>query len=93
MNYRIVEKESFKLIGFKKRVPIIFNGVNPEIVKMYESLTHEIIMELKSMSDIEPKGFISASTNFSEGKWKRRGSSITILVLPHRIKIKPHTMN
>ena len=30
MNYRIIEKEDFQLIGFKKRVPIIFEGVNPE---------------------------------------------------------------
>jgi AraC family transcriptional regulator len=30
MNYRIVEKGPFKLVGFKKRVPIIFEGVNPE---------------------------------------------------------------
>ncbi len=38
MNYRIVEKAPFKLVGFKKRVPIIFNGVNPDIAKMYELL-------------------------------------------------------
>ncbi len=28
MNYRIVEKEPFRLVGFKKRVPIIFEGVS-----------------------------------------------------------------
>ena len=39
MNYRIVEKEPFKLVGFKKRVPIFFEGVNPEIAKMTELLT------------------------------------------------------
>lgn len=43
MNYRIIEKDSFKLVGFKKRVPILFNGVNPEIVKMYELLTPEFL--------------------------------------------------
>jgi AraC family transcriptional regulator len=73
MNYRIVEKEAFKLVGFKKRVPIIFNGVNPEIAKMYELLTLEIIKELKALSDIEPSGFISASTNFSEGRMEEKG--------------------
>src|SRR5699024_12801127 len=36
MNYRIVEKGPFKLVGFKKRVPIIFEGVNPEIAQMTE---------------------------------------------------------
>lgn len=64
MNYRIAKKESFNLVGFKKRVPIIFDGVNPEIEKMTELLTPEAIKQLKSISDVEPTGIISASTNF-----------------------------
>ena len=73
MNYRIVEKELFKLVGFKKRVPVIFEGVNPEIEKMTELLTPEIIKQLKLMSNVEPTGIISASTNFSEGRMEERG--------------------
>lgn len=73
MNYRIVEKKPFKLVGFKKRVPIIFSGVNPQIAKMYDLLTPEIIMKLKDLSDIEPTGIISASTNFSEGRMEAKG--------------------
>ena len=73
MNYRIVEKEPFKLVGFKKRVPIIFEGVNPEIAKMTELLTPEIIKHLKSLSNLEPTGIISASTNFSEGRMEEKG--------------------
>ncbi len=73
MNYRIVEKGSFKLVGFKKRVPIIFEGVNPEIAKMYELLTPEVINELKALSNVEPTGIISASTNFSEGRMEEKG--------------------
>ncbi|MDW7659934.1 MAG: AraC family transcriptional regulator [Bacillota bacterium] len=73
MNYRIVEKRAFKLVGFKKRVPIIFNGVNPEIAKMYEVFTPEIIKTLKDLSNVEPAGIISASTNFSEGRMDEKG--------------------
>lgn len=73
MNYRIVEKETFKLVGFKKRVPVIFEGVNPEIAKMTELLTPEVIKQLKAISDVEPAGIISASTNFSEGRMEERG--------------------
>ena len=43
MNYRIVEKGPFRLVGYKKRVPIVFEGVNPEIAKMTELLTPKII--------------------------------------------------
>lgn len=73
MNYRIVEKESFKLVGFKKRVPIIFDGINPEIAKMIERLTPEVIKRLKALSNVEPSGIISASTKFSEGRMEERG--------------------
>lgn len=73
MNYRIVEKESFKLVGFKKRVPITFNGVNPEIALMCERLTTEVIKQLKALSNVEPTGIISASTNFSEGRMEEKG--------------------
>lgn len=74
MNYRIVEKEPFKLVGFKKRVPIVFKGVNPEIAKMTELLTPEVIKKLKELSNVEPLGIISASANFSEGRMEERGS-------------------
>jgi len=73
MNYSIVEKEAFKLVGFKKRVPIIFEGINPEIGKMTKLLTPEVIKQLKAISDVEPRGIINVSTNFSEGRMKEKG--------------------
>ncbi len=73
MNYRIVEKEQFKLVGFKKRVPIVFEGVNPDIAKMTELLTPDVIKQLKSVSNVEPIGIISASTNFSEERMEEMG--------------------
>ncbi|TDF94723.1 AraC family transcriptional regulator [Paenibacillus piri] len=73
MNYRIEEKEAFRIVGIKKRVPIIFNGVNPEIASMWASLDAEAIDNLKKISDVEPLGLISASTNFSEGRMEEKG--------------------
>ncbi|WP_191561221.1 AraC family transcriptional regulator [Metabacillus idriensis] len=73
MNYRIEEKEAFRIIGIKKRVPIVFNGVNPEIASMWESINGETINTLKKLSNIEPAGLLSASTNFSEGRLEEKG--------------------
>lgn len=73
MNYHIVEKEKFYIVGIQKRVPLVFNGVNPEIVKMAQSLTPELIIQLKALSDQEPKGMISASAHFSEGRMAEVG--------------------
>lgn len=73
MNYRIEEKEAFRIVGIKKRVPIIFSGVNQEIATMWESLDDETINKLKSLSNVTPLGLISASTNFSEGRMEEKG--------------------
>lgn len=73
MNYRLVEKEAFRIVGMMKRVPIIFGGVNPEIAAMWSSLNEELIRELKGLSNTEPSGLISASVNFSEGRMEEKG--------------------
>ena len=73
MNYRIEDKEAFCIVGIKKRVPIIFKGVNPEIASMWKSLDWETINKLKKLSNVEPMGLLSASTNFSEGRMEEKG--------------------
>ena len=73
MKVSIVEKDAFNLIGISKRVPIVFNGVNPSIMDMLKSLNGEMIGQLKSINDIEPKGIVSASYNFSEGRMNEEG--------------------
>ncbi|QNO14187.1 AraC family transcriptional regulator [Alkalicella caledoniensis] len=73
MNYRIVEKQAFRVVGMGKRVPIIFHGVNPEIAAMWQSLNEEMIKNLKELSNVEPAGIISASTNFSQGRMEEKG--------------------
>ncbi|MFB7139194.1 GyrI-like domain-containing protein [Gottfriedia sp. NPDC056225] len=73
MNYRIEEKEAFRIVGIKKRVPIIFNGVNPEIASMWKGLTMDKITQLKELANVEPNGIISASTNFSESRMEENG--------------------
>jgi AraC family transcriptional regulator len=73
MNYRIEDKDAFRILGLYKRVPIIFQGVNPEIASMWQSLNAELINELKQLSNAVPLGFLSASTNFSEGRMEENG--------------------
>ncbi|KGR77107.1 AraC family transcriptional regulator [Ureibacillus sinduriensis] len=73
MNYRIERKEAFNIVGIMKRVPIIFEGENPEITEMWKSLTMEDITQLKNLSNMEPAGLIQASTNFSDGRMEEKG--------------------
>ncbi|MEH7332042.1 AraC family transcriptional regulator [Neobacillus drentensis] len=73
MNYRIEEKEAFNIVGITKRVPIVFQGENQEITDMWKTLNMEKINKLKELSNVEPKGIIQASTNFSEGRMEEKG--------------------
>jgi AraC family transcriptional regulator len=68
MNYRIEEKVGFRIVGIMKRVPLIYEGVNPEIASMWAGLDDDMINTLKALSNVEPAGLLSASTNFSEGR-------------------------
>jgi AraC family transcriptional regulator len=68
MDYRIVDKEAFYIVGLKQRVSLQYHGVNPEIAAMWASLTEDDIRELKGLSNVGPTGMLNASLNFSEGR-------------------------
>lgn len=66
MDYRIVHNASFQIVGFKKRITLQYHGENPQMASLYENLTPERIMELKNLANIQPRGVISVSANFTE---------------------------
>lgn len=66
MEYQIIPKGAFQIVGFQKRITMQFEGVNPQISSLYEKLTPERIAELKALCNVEPKGMLSVSANFSE---------------------------
>ncbi|MFB5760443.1 AraC family transcriptional regulator [Paenibacillus medicaginis] len=68
MDYRIVEKEAFQIAGIKKQITLIYEGVNPQMNEMWASLTEKDFTELKQLSNVEPRGIICASVNFTEGR-------------------------
>lgn len=74
MTYRIIEKESFRIIGICKNVLLVFSGFNKDIDDMWKSLNPETIGFWKSIANTEPTGIISASTNFSEGRMTGQGT-------------------
>ena len=45
-----------------------YHGVNPEITAMWADLGMEKIQQLKELSNVEPRGLVQASFNFSEGR-------------------------
>lgn len=64
MDYHIVEKSEFFIVGFKERITLQFKGVNSQMDSLVQKLTPEVITELKNLCDIEPSGILNVSANF-----------------------------
>jgi AraC family transcriptional regulator len=73
MEYRLEEKPEFRIAGIKKRITIQFEGINPEIESMWESLDPRMLRELELLSDMQPSGIINASANFEQGRMDEQG--------------------
>lgn len=73
MEYRIEEKDAFKLVGIQKRVPIVFEGQNPDIMKMAQSITEEQRERLQKMRNTDVKTVVNASSHFDDGRLEEKG--------------------
>lgn len=61
MEFKIEEKPAFHLVGVSQRVPMQFEGVNKEIVKLAKSITDEQKIEMHALQNIEPYEIVNAS--------------------------------
>ncbi|HEY9328527.1 MAG TPA: AraC family transcriptional regulator [Streptomyces sp.] len=68
MRYRIVEKEEFRVVGRKARVPLVHEGVNPAIATFIRSLGQETMERIKALSDQEPEGIVQVSDDLADGR-------------------------
>ena len=66
MNYRVIQKDPFRIVGFKKRITMQFQGVNQQMEPLMQKLTPQAIAGLKGLCDTEPYGMLSVSANFEE---------------------------
>lgn len=73
MEFRIEDKPAFNLVGVSKRVPMQFEGVNNEIVKLAQSITEEQRKEMHSLQNIEPYEIINASYEADASFLKEEG--------------------
>ncbi|WP_066190155.1 MULTISPECIES: AraC family transcriptional regulator [Gracilibacillus] len=73
MDYKIVEKEAFNVIGVQRRVPMQFEGVNREIEQLASSITDKQRKTMHQYANMEPKKVMNASYHFDEGRMKEEG--------------------
>ncbi|MER7952457.1 AraC family transcriptional regulator [Streptomyces sp. NPDC096079] len=68
MRYRIVEKEAFRVVGRKARVPLVHEGVNAAAAKHVENLDTRAIVRMKELADGEPNGVLSAVVHLTDSR-------------------------
>ncbi|MCX4458283.1 AraC family transcriptional regulator [Streptomyces sp. NBC_01340] len=68
MRYRIVEKESFRIVGRKARVPLVHEGVNAAAAAHVEGLDEQAIVRMKELAGREPEGILSAAVYLTDSR-------------------------
>nr|WP_238426490.1 AraC family transcriptional regulator [Streptomyces adustus] len=68
MRYRIVEKEAFRVVGSKARVPLVHEGVNAAAMAHLKSLDERAIVRMKELDHQEPTGILSAAVYLTDSR-------------------------
>ncbi|WP_053684764.1 AraC family transcriptional regulator [Streptomyces sp. XY593] len=68
MRYRIVEKESFRVVGRKATVPLVHEGLNEAASAHVESLDARAIVRMKALTGGEPEGILSAVVHLTDSR-------------------------
>ncbi|GAA3800250.1 GyrI-like domain-containing protein [Streptomyces phyllanthi] len=68
MRYRVVEKEQFRVVGKKVRVPLVHEGVNPRIAEFIRAIDEETIGRITALSDQEPEGILGVSDSLDPSR-------------------------
>ncbi|GGR15817.1 AraC family transcriptional regulator [Streptomyces netropsis] len=68
MRYRVVEKEQFRVIGRKARVPLVHEGMNPAIADFVRSIDQETIRRITGLSDQDPEGIVAVSDDLDPSR-------------------------
>ncbi|MFE3379817.1 AraC family transcriptional regulator [Streptomyces anulatus] len=61
MRYKLVEKDAFRVVGRKARVPLIHEGPNPAIAEFIRGIGREELDRIAALSDQEPAGIVGVS--------------------------------
>lgn len=63
MEYRIVEKDAFQVVGRGTRVPLVHLGMNPAIVEFIKGIGMPTLERMKQLADGEPDGLVALTSN------------------------------
>ncbi|MEU4208595.1 AraC family transcriptional regulator [Streptomyces sp. NPDC026206] len=68
MQYKVVQKEEFRVVGRKARVPLVHEGMNPAIGEFIRGIAPETIGRITALSDQEPRGIVAVSDDLDPSR-------------------------
>ncbi|MFJ1702854.1 GyrI-like domain-containing protein [Kitasatospora sp. NPDC088346] len=68
MQYRVVTKDAFRVVGKRARVPLVHEGVNPAIAAFIRGIDQETVRRIASLSDQQPEGIVSVSDDLDDSR-------------------------
>lgn len=79
MDFRIEKKPSFNFFGVSKRIPMQFEGVNNEIIKLTQSINEEQRTEMRALQNIAPYEILNISYD-AEAKFMKEEGDLTHMI-------------
>ena len=67
MDYRIVEKDAFYIMGKTGHIPLIYHGPNHHTADVWKRLRQEDLLVLMEYSEVDPKGILTAHEQTIKG--------------------------
>ncbi|MFE9635111.1 GyrI-like domain-containing protein [Streptomyces sp. NPDC006463] len=68
MQYKVVEKDAFKVVGKKARVPLVHEGANPAIAEFIRGIAPDTVRRITGLSDQDPEGIVSVSDDLDPSR-------------------------
>lgn len=68
VRYRLEAKDRFTLIGCKKRMRLVYEGPNDEMIEFHRQIGAETTAAIGELATVEPRGTLAVSTDFDEGR-------------------------
>lgn len=98
MDYRIVEKDAFYIMGARGRIPLIYNGSNPHTANVWKKLSQEDLLVLTEYSGAEPKGILNVYANYEDKTEEGTGLDLYVGIvmqepMPERFRTRFDVLN
>lgn len=79
MDVKLIDMPAFSFAGVSKRVPMQFEGVNEEILKLAQSITEEQRAAIHSLRNLDPKEIVNVSFDADANFQKEEGSLLHLI--------------